>query len=108
MPDHVHIELYGTADSSDLAQMVRVFKGKAVPVARDLGITDLWQKSYFDHVLRPGESTDAVAWYMFQNPVRARLAKDARDWPYSGSFVFDWAKFVKPLEEFVPTWKKNP
>lgn len=107
MPDHLHIEVYGTHDSCDLAQFVRVFKGRATPIARRLGFPEPWQKGYFDHVLRPGESLDAVAWYIFQNPVRAGLVSDARNWPYSGSFEFDWLKFVRPLEEFVPPWKKK-
>jgi hypothetical protein len=51
----------------------------------------LWQKGFYDHVLRSGESTDGAAWYVFMNPVRAGLVKRAQDWPYSGSFVFRWA-----------------
>jgi putative transposase len=106
MPDHVRLELVGTDDQSNLPEMLREFKGHAAARARLTGVRGVWQKGYYDHVLRPGENEDAVAWYIFNNPVRKNLVSDPRAWPHTGSWMFDWRKAVAPSEEFVPPWKK--
>ncbi len=71
-----------------------------------MGIRGLWQKGLYDHVLRPGEDDNAVAWYIFNNPVRKNLVSDPRAWPHSGSWMCDWRKAVAPPEKFVPPWKR--
>jgi hypothetical protein len=65
----------------------------------------LWQKGFYDHVLRDSESMQAAAWYVFENPVRAGLACCVEDWRYSGSFVFAWPGFQRPANPFAPPWK---
>ena len=105
MPDHLHLEMVGLAEHSDLVKMMKEFKGRAASAARGAGTRNLWQKGFYDHVLREGDNADAVAWYIFNNPVRKGLVQDPRDWPYSGSWMFDWKKAVAPPEEFVPPWK---
>ena len=105
MPDHVHLELVGLSLVSDLIVLVGNFKGQATAKARKLGVYELWQKGFYDHILRVGEKEDTVAWYIFNNPVRKQLVKHPRQWPHSGSWTFDWKKAVAPLEEFVPPWK---
>src|SRR6478672_8443810 len=43
--------------------------------------TTLWQREYFDHVLRSDESY-AEKWdYVRENPVRAGLVRSSNDWP---------------------------
>jgi putative transposase len=105
MPDHLHLIPVGESDSSELAPMVRAFKGEAATVARKSGVSNLWQKGYYDHILRDGKSLDEAAWYIFLNPVRAGLAKTVHEWPNSGSFVFEWKRLTAPLESFHPPWK---
>jgi putative transposase len=90
MPDHSHILAVGLTEGCGLAKAVRAFKGIGTVRARRLGIRNLWQSSYYDRILRSSESFDAVAAYIFENPVRAGLVKDAHEWPFSGSFMFDW------------------
>jgi len=107
MPDHVHLELVGQAEQSGLTELLRDFKGRCTPLARRLGIAMLWRKGYFDHVLGPGERENAAAWCIFMNPVRKNLVRDPRDWPYSGSWVFDWKRAVAPPEDYVPPWKAS-
>jgi REP element-mobilizing transposase RayT len=43
-----------------------------------------WQKGFFDHVLRSGESYSAKWAYVRENPVRAKLVRRWEDWPYLG------------------------
>jgi len=54
----------------------------------------LWQDGYYDHVLRDDESTIAVARYIFENPVRAGLARRVEEYPHSGSEVFSMAEIL--------------
>jgi putative transposase len=109
MPNHVHIEPAGLASKSDLVEFMRTWKGTSTVPLRGLGLNDPFQKCFYDHILRPDDNQNAVAWYIFNNPVRKGLVKDARDWPYSGSWMFDWKKAVAPPEEFVPPrWRDKP
>jgi len=54
-------------------------------ISERLGIdAPIWQKEFFDHLLRSEEST-AQKWdYVRMNPVRAGLTDKWEDWPYRG------------------------
>ncbi len=105
MPDHLHLILVGESESSEVSPVIRALKGAATEVVRASSISSLWQKRYYDHVLRGGKSLDESAWYVFLNPVRAGLVKRAGEWPYSGSFVFARKVLARPPETFHPPWK---
>ena len=50
----------------------------------------VWQLQFFDHLLR-SEKSCADKWdYVYRNPVRAGLAAQPEDWPYSGEIIEDW------------------
>jgi REP element-mobilizing transposase RayT len=88
MPNHLHLLVQTTAER-DLVAFVRLFKQRSGYAYRRLtGEPDvLWQKSYYDHVLRHEEDLHDAARYIWDNPVRAGLAENARDHPYSGSLT---------------------
>jgi hypothetical protein len=44
----------------------------------------LWQRDFFDHVLRSDESYSEKWNYVFDNPVRAGLVSSANEWRYAG------------------------
>ncbi|MGD1019727.1 MAG: transposase [Verrucomicrobiia bacterium] len=46
--------------------------------------TRVWQREFFDHVLRSEESYAEKWEYVRQNPVRAGLTARVEDWPYQG------------------------
>ena len=46
--------------------------------------TTLWQREFFDHVLRSAESYSEKWNYIRDNPVRAGLVRSADDWSYAG------------------------
>lgn len=106
MPDHLHLVLVGVAESATLPAAMRAFKGAATAEGRKLGVSRLWEKSFYDHVIRTGEGLDRVASYILMNPVRAGLVREAAEWPFSGSFMFEWKKLPVPDEPYVPPWKK--
>ncbi len=77
MPSHLHMLIRGTEDAS-LTRFVQRFKqatGHRYP--------DLWQRSYYDHVLRDEEALEDVARYIWGNPVRAGIVESIEDFPYS-------------------------
>ena len=89
MPDHLHLLVEGGA-GSDLPRFVKDFRQRTGYAYRRASGEALWQKSYYDHVLRKEEDVREAARYVVDNPVRAGLVTAARDRPYSGSFV--WGK----------------
>ncbi len=98
MPDHMHALLEGLHSSSDLLRFVRNFKRKTTAAFRAHAPQTLWQKKFYDHILRPNDSSDRVAAYIWLNPVRKELCKDACDYPYAGSFVLEWKTVPRPVD----------
>ena len=86
MPDHLHLLVEGTTDISDLQEFVRGWKQRSAYTAKRRGVI-LWQRGYYDHVLRNDESTERTAAYVLGNPVRAGLAARPEEYPFLGSFV---------------------
>jgi putative transposase len=106
MPDHFHALIAGSEGSCDLLAFAKKLKQTtAHAYQRSFGGT-LWQKRFYDHILRPNDNALAIAGYIWRNPVRQGLCTDMRDYPHSGSFVIDWKKAVAPMEEWVPAWRK--
>jgi putative transposase len=91
MPDHLHLLVEGGSGSS-LPRFVKDFKQRTGYAYRRTSTKVLWQKSYYDHVLRREENVRHVARYVVGNAVRAGLAEAPADYPYSGSFV--WHKAI--------------
>ena len=76
MPDHVH-GLFSFSAHGEMRKAVSAWKSFT---AKKTGIR--WQRDFFEHRLRTGESFDVKADYIRRNPVRAKLCDDANDWPY--------------------------
>jgi len=84
MPDHVHA--FVSCDGSQaLSRWVKALKGFLAKTWREAGLSaPFWQESFFDHMMRSGESYGAKWDYVFNNPVRAGLVADAREWKWAG------------------------
>lgn len=108
MPDHLHILTNGLGENSDLQVFVKGFKQRSgFLFKREVG-RQLWQRYYYDHILRPGDHWEAVAWYIWMNPVRKGLCGESQDWPYSGSQTFDWKRLMKPVrKDWIPPWQSR-
>jgi putative transposase len=93
MPDHIHLFVCGPNDF-ELGRWMgmvkqcleKVLAVTASPTGRRLQKT-IWQRRFFDHVLR-SEENYAQKWeYVRDNPVRAGLVANADDWPYAGEII---------------------
>ena len=83
MPDHLH--LFVTVVEISLSNWVKSLKNTLSKTLRLLGCdAPHWQKGFFDHLLRSGESYSQKWDYVRENPVRAGLVEIAEDWPYAG------------------------
>jgi len=92
MPDHVHI-LISLGGGDSLNRFVQRFKSRAARIHRQLGKNGkLWQRGFYDHILRSEETVEVVARYVLGNAVRKGLAQSTIEYPFSGSFVFDKAE----------------
>ncbi|MAS95838.1 MAG: hypothetical protein CMO55_21755 [Verrucomicrobiales bacterium] len=92
MPDHVHFFVQsGNEDAIELSHFVGKWKEwTSKYLDRRLGIpAPLWQPEFFDHVIRSTESFRKKVEYVWQNPVRAGLVEEPKDWKFRGN-ASDW------------------
>ncbi len=108
MPDHFHALVEGMTEESDLLSFVRNLKQASSKEHARGGDAPLWQKKFYDHILRSEDSPDAVSWYIWMNPVRKGHCSQPIQYPYSGSLTKEWQTVLRPREPWVPTWKANP
>jgi putative transposase len=107
MPDHVHLLVEALAVSSNLAPFVKAFKqATGFEYERRTG-KRLWQRYYYDHVLRPKDDPNLVAWYIWLNPVRTRLCDEPREHPFVGSLTGLWPPGIRPNSIWVPPKKES-
>lgn len=85
MPDHLHLLVQGIGDDSNLKRFIGLFKQKSGYWFKKNYNKELWQTSYFDHVLRKEESLENVMQYILGNPVRKGLVLDFKEYPFSKS-----------------------
>jgi REP element-mobilizing transposase RayT len=87
MPNHVH--LFFELKKGSLKTAVSEFKrwtGHKAGRIIDLEGKRFWQREWFDHWSRSGYQDQRIVEYIRNNPVKAGLVTDYRDWPY-GSWV---------------------
>jgi REP element-mobilizing transposase RayT len=85
MPDHLHLFVTTDNEKITLARWMKSLKNSISKTLRLEGVrSPHWQKTFFDHLLRSGESYSEKWNYVRENPVRAGLVKQAEDWPFTG------------------------
>jgi REP-associated tyrosine transposase len=105
MPDHFHFLCEGVEPGSDLLRSMMSFRIKSSRnFAKEHGGV-LWQRGYYEHILRRGERAELVAWYIWLNPVRQGLVSKAEEYRWAGSFT-GWKMPTSRNEEgWRPPWK---
>jgi len=107
MPDHVHIFAAGTADTSDALEFIHLFKQRTAFEFRRTNKVRLWEKSYYDYILRPGDSVETIACYLWWNPVRKNLCTEPSDFAFSGSQTIDYIRRSAKVDPWTPPWKST-
>lgn len=85
MPDHIHLLI--TPIGISLERAMQFIKGGFSYRARkERGLTtELWSRGYVDHRIRDLTDYQKHTIYIRQNPVRARLANHAEEYPYNSA-----------------------
>jgi len=95
MPDHVHavILLEKGGERATLSVVVGTFKAS---VTRASGRKGLWQRSFYDHIVRDEEDLDRVREYIVTNPLRwsLRHGRSGRIYPAPTQTKCDCRKAV--------------
>jgi REP element-mobilizing transposase RayT len=108
MPDHFHGLVTGLTAASNLRQLVPRWKQVTGYWWRRQGHAGtLWQRGYFDRVLREDDDNESVIRYILMNPVRAGLVVDARDYPFMGASKYDTTTLVESAWFWTPPWKNG-
>lgn len=83
MPDHLH--LFVSVVEISLSNWGKSLKNTLLKTLRSVGCdAPHWQKGFFDHLLRSGESYSQKWDYVRENPVRGGLVESAEYWPFAG------------------------
>jgi len=101
MPDHVHLLVAGLEESSDGRLFIKAAKQYSGYSFARMYKDRLWQRYGYERVLRGDEATLVVARYIVNNPLRANLVQDVRQYPFLGSDVYG----IDELIEAVGTWR---
>jgi putative transposase len=103
MPEHLHLLCASLSDSADLRRFVSDAKQKSgYRFARSVG-GRLWQRGFYDHVLRDEEQTLTVVRYILANPIRAGLARILGEHPFCGSGAFSIEEIGECLQVWTPS-----
>ncbi len=109
LPDHLHCVIELPREDADFATRWRLIKAnfsKSLPaierrsvVRQRRGERGIWQRRYWEHLIRDERDFQAHMDYVHINPVKHGLVTRVRDWPYStfhrlvehGIYPEDWA-----------------
>jgi putative transposase len=106
MPDHLHLLAAGAREDCDLIGFVSILKQRTGFAFTKRFGKELWQFKFYDHIVRSSERAEAVAWYIWGNPLRKGLCDAPQLYPLSGSFTRDWLSRCAPVESWKPSWKR--
>jgi len=85
MPDHLHLLLSLHGSGVSLSDVMRDFKSFTTRAAWSQGVPRLWQRGYYEHVVRDEIELRETLAYVRNNPVRAGLVDRADAYPYSAT-----------------------
>ena len=103
MPDHCHVVLTLKSEPSISAVVRKVHSLFAAHCRRSDGLRGrVWQRRFYDHVVRDDEDWRTKMAYLHDNPVRAGLVERAIDCPWSSARY--WETGVGPVACDGVTW----
>jgi len=85
MPDHMHFVCRPRGATQTLSAFLGRFKSRSTRAWWGLGGHGrLWQREFFEHLLRSDEFYGQIREYIRANPVEAGLCDRPEDWSYTG------------------------
>ena len=84
MPDHVHL-VFHSSETCDPSTFVGQFKNLAQRRAWAAGVVGvIWQRRFWDRVIRDDDALDRAIQYVLNNPVRAGFVSHPSQYPFLG------------------------
>ena len=88
MPNHLHMlirPLEREGEQIAISETIKSFKGHTARMVNQAlnRQGQLWFREYHDHWIRNQQELVNVMEYIRNNPVKAGLAKDTRQWPWT-------------------------
>jgi len=105
LPDHVHILINpGGTNVSLILQRIKLSFSKKVRYLLGQSSGQIWQKRFWDHIIRNQEDMNKHIDYIHYNPVKHGYTNRPHDWKYStfpeyykrGYYSEDWGE-MDPL-----------
>ena len=94
MPDHLHVIVQGQTEHSDTRAVMAAFKQRSGFWLRRHRPDRVWQKDFWDHLIRRDEDLGAQVRYIAENPVRKGLVRCWRDHPHTGAIGHDLGEML--------------
>lgn len=98
MPDHLHLLVEGTDDSSRLTEFARLARQASGFAYKQATGRRLWQDGDYERVLRQSDEARQVAAYILANPSRAGLVRTPAEYPFLGSDVWSLDKLLDSVQ----------
>ena len=93
MPDHLHAIFTLPHDNNDYAtrwMLIKAGFSRQIPIGEKINTSraskrerGLWQRRYWEHLIRDGKDYSAHVNYIHNNPVKHGYVQQAVNWPYS-------------------------
>jgi len=84
MPDHLHLICWAADGADSIPSFVGRFKSFVTRAARSYGYgRSLWQRYYYDHVVRKSEDLKEICEYVIANPERKGLVGAGEGYPFA-------------------------
>ena len=98
MPNHVHVLVTPTLALCKLTKSLKGITAKRANAMMALTGSPFWQEESYDHLVRNQREFEKIRWYIEENPVRAGLVGDARQYRWSSA---RWATGGSPADQGV-------
>lgn len=85
MPDHIHALIGAGESNKTTGEILGAFKSLSTRAYWQWCEGKLWQRQFFDHVIRNEKDFFETVDYIRMNPVRKDLVRTPEEWPYTGS-----------------------
>lgn len=84
MPDHLHLLLkLNDGYGKTLQKWVAAFKIHTARLLNQLeNITPLWQRNFYEHIVRTDESMKEIAEYIVHSPIRKNMVSNWREYSF--------------------------
>jgi len=89
MPDHVHALIQALDPTASAVRFVQRCKQAPGFIHKRQTGNDLWQRSFYDRIVRRNDDAREIAAYILDNPVRAGLLPAGGVWRYSGGTLME-------------------